>query len=318
MTRYSMLDPAGASATTGNEATSVEPLGPQANGGHRCPEPAINQFLQCKHPRPRRPQGWGCSRPWWRCSLDTDWDVPLEGGVLVLKVNAWAEQGHRPRRKRVVHRVGHRVVGVARFVRTGHPHINGVGGQQGGCSRIRQVEHAAPVVLLAKGRGVREKNAASADFCFTGFHAVVQDSSLAEVKSVFVVGDEHDLKVARSPRWRGANRLHPVERDAVDGGSCAVDGQAGARRKRGSSSAKPGKSSMLSEDRVGPNERRTKRSRLNSPLSRVDVRQLFSKSPKTTSNAPAGAGVSSSENNTRPETRRACPAPMMVSKFSSL
>ena len=68
----------------------------------------------------------------------------------------------------------------------------------------------------------------------------MQDSGLAEVESVFVVGDEHDLKVARIPDGEERTAFHPVECDAVDGGARVVDGQADARRQRGLVQRHPG------------------------------------------------------------------------------
>ena len=86
-----------------------------------------------------------------------------------------------------------------------------------------------------------------------------------------------------------------------------------------SSCANPGRSSSCKRKSSRPEfTAGTRMSRLNSPFSRGEVLHTWSKSPKTTSNEPGGAGVSSSLNRTRPVTRSACPLPMSVSSASSL
>ena len=60
----------------------------------------------------------------------------------------------------------------------------------------------------------------------------MQHGGLGGVKPVFIVGDENDLEVVGVPNGQGGALAHAVQRDAVDGGACAVNGEANTGRKR--------------------------------------------------------------------------------------
>ena len=133
----------------------------------------------------------------------------------------------------------------------------------------------------------------------------MQNSGVIHVKSIIIYCFEHDINEFASPIeigdpgrtsfnmtiWMVGLELSTTNRTLGKGlvSSCANPGRSSSCKRK---SSRP-------EFTAG-----TRMSRLNSPFSRGEVLHTWSKSPKTTSNEPGGAGVSSSLNRTSRYTKR--------------